>query len=102
MPQAPQFIGSVVVSTQSEPQAVWPPTQLLPVVPATPVAPVVPAAPLVPPGLAFEQAAVRRARLSPIIHTRAVVMPGTFPGKPKVISPNRGTSGRAARTRPDR
>lgn len=85
MPHAPQFIGSVVVSTQSEPQAVCPPTQLLPVVPA---APVVPAVPVVPPGLAFEQAAVRMARLIPMIHTRAVFMSPGFPPRPKVISLN--------------
>jgi len=87
MPQAPQFIGSVVVSTQSEPQAVCPPTQLLPVIPAPP--PVLPAAPPVPPGLAFEQATVRRAKPSPIIQTRAVFMTPGFPARAKLISLNR-------------
>jgi hypothetical protein len=99
MPQAPQFIGSVVVSTQSVPQAVWPPMQLLPVVPAPP--PVLPAVPLVPPGLAFEQATVRRAKLSPTIQTRAVFMTSGFPARPKLIALNREPGNRRARARPD-
>jgi len=74
MPQAPQFIGSVVTSTHVSPQGVWPATQLLPLVPAVPLVPVPP----------FAQAAARSASPNPKTATRAVVMAGGFPPGPKV------------------
>jgi hypothetical protein len=79
MPQAPQFIGSVITSTHVSPQGVWPATQLLPLVPAVPLLPVCPPVP-------FAQAAARSASPIPKTATRAVVMAGGFPARSKVIA----------------
>ena len=61
MPQPPQFSGSDEVSTQSVPQAVWVPGQVVPTIP--PVGSPVPVVPplLPPPRVAFEQAVARNA-----------------------------------------
>jgi hypothetical protein len=79
MPQPPQFAGSDEVSTQSVPQAVCVPGQLLPPVPPLPV-PV--AGPDAPPLL---QATAKNARPSAKIEARVVVMAPLFPGGPKLI-----------------
>ena len=82
MPQPPQFSGSDEVSTQSVPQAVCVPEQVVPTIPPVPV---VPPVPVEPPKVAFEQAAVRAAMLSPKIKARALVMTRRFPPGAKAI-----------------
>jgi hypothetical protein len=86
IPQPAQFIGSLVVSTQTEPQAVCPLKQLLPVVPP---APNVPPVPVEPPELPLPQAAARNAKPSPKAHTRAVVMTPSLPAGRKLIKRRR-------------
>jgi hypothetical protein len=76
MPQPPQFVGSDEVSTQSLPQAVCVPGQVVPTIPPVgspvPGVPPVPGAP--PPRVAFEHAAARNAMPSPKINAPPLVI----------------------------
>jgi hypothetical protein len=82
MPQPPQFSGSDEVSTQSVPQAVCVPEQVVPTIPPVPV---VPPVPIGPPKVAFEQDAPRKTMPRPKIKARALVMTRRFPPGAKAI-----------------
>jgi len=93
-PQTPQLFTSDEVSTQFVPQGVSPPLQVGPTTPPVPP-PGVPPVAVVPPGeVPFAQAAATKARPSPKINRRALVMTSRFPRGPKAISPGTTFQGR--------